>query len=67
MSSANGRSLCPRSAGSKGLHEPPAGFDHRRAPPGADRRALASMLKKATYRFICDPHATIMKGVLKVT
>jgi plastocyanin len=24
-------------------------------------------LKKGTYRFICDPHASIMKGVLKVT
>jgi plastocyanin len=24
-------------------------------------------LKKGTYRFLCDPHATIMKGVLKVT
>jgi plastocyanin len=24
-------------------------------------------LKKGTYRFICDPHATVMKGVLKVT
>jgi plastocyanin len=23
-------------------------------------------LKKGTYRFVCDPHATIMKGVLKV-
>ena len=24
-------------------------------------------LKRGTYRFICDPHASIMKGVLKVT
>jgi plastocyanin len=24
-------------------------------------------LKRGTYRFICDPHATIMQGVLKVT
>jgi len=24
-------------------------------------------LKKGTYRFVCDPHATIMKGTLKVT
>jgi plastocyanin len=24
-------------------------------------------LKKGTYRFICDPHATIMKGTIKVT
>ena len=24
-------------------------------------------LRKGTYRFICDPHATTMKGVLRVT
>jgi len=24
-------------------------------------------LKKGTYRFVCDPHATIMKGTLRVT
>lgn len=24
-------------------------------------------LKKGTYTFVCDPHATIMHGVLKVT
>jgi plastocyanin len=24
-------------------------------------------LKKGTYKFICDPHASIMKGTLKVT
>jgi len=24
-------------------------------------------LKKGTYRFVCDPHATSMKGVLRVT
>lgn len=27
----------------------------------------AVVLKKGTYRFVCDPHATIMKGVLRVT
>jgi plastocyanin len=24
-------------------------------------------LKRGLYRFVCDPHATIMKGVLRVT
>jgi plastocyanin len=24
-------------------------------------------LKKGTYKFVCDPHASIMKGVLRVT
>ena len=25
------------------------------------------VLKRGTYRFMCDPHATTMRGVLKVT
>jgi plastocyanin len=25
------------------------------------------ILRKGTYRFVCDPHATTMKGVLRVT
>ena len=24
-------------------------------------------LKRGTYRFVCDPHAGLIKGVLKVT
>jgi plastocyanin len=24
-------------------------------------------LKKGTYKFVCDPHATVMKGTLKVS
>ena len=24
-------------------------------------------LKKGTYKYICDPHASIMKGTFKVT
>jgi len=24
-------------------------------------------LKKGTYKFVCDPHASIMRGVLRVT
>ena len=24
-------------------------------------------LKRGRYRFVCDPHATVMKGVLRVT
>jgi plastocyanin len=43
--------------------------------PGVNKRtsvpAMATVkwtvkLKKGTYKFVCDPHATIMKGVLKV-
>lgn len=44
--------------------------------PGVNKkttvRAVATFkwkvtLKRGTYRFVCDPHASIMKGVLKVT
>jgi plastocyanin len=44
--------------------------------PGVNKRtSLAKVysttwkvtLKKGTYKFVCDPHAAIMKGTLKVT
>jgi hypothetical protein len=28
---------------------------------------LIEKLKKGTYHFVCDPHFTIMHGLLKVT
>jgi plastocyanin len=35
---------------------------------GAMRKTTFTVaLKKGTYRFICDPHAAIMKGSFKVT
>jgi plastocyanin len=44
--------------------------------PGVDKRTSLGKvytatwtvtLKKGTYKFVCDPHATIMKGTLTVT
>ena len=44
--------------------------------PGVDKRTSLgkvytttwkATLKKGTYKFVCDPHAAIMKGSLKVT
>jgi plastocyanin len=44
--------------------------------PGVNKKTSVSMvgtatwkvtLKKGTYKFVCDPHKTIMKGTLKVT
>lgn len=44
--------------------------------PGLDKKSAVGpkgtstwtvTLKKGTYRFVCDPHATIMKGSFKVT
>jgi plastocyanin len=43
--------------------------------PGVNRKTTVAAvrtyvwtvtLKRGTYRFVCDPHATIMKGVLRV-
>jgi plastocyanin len=35
--------------------------------PWVGTKTWTVKLKKGTYRFVCDPHATIMKGVLRVT
>jgi plastocyanin len=44
--------------------------------PGVDKKTSVAAiktytwkvtLKKGTYRFVCDPHSSFMKGVLKVT
>ena len=35
--------------------------------PGTGTTKWTVKLKKGTYRFVCDPHHTIMHGVLKVT
>jgi plastocyanin len=35
--------------------------------PGTGTTKWTVKLKKGTYHFVCDPHHTIMHGVLKVT
>ena len=35
--------------------------------PWVGTKTWTVSLKKGTYKFVCDPHATIMKGVLRVT
>jgi plastocyanin len=35
--------------------------------PWVGTKTWTVTLKKGNYRFVCDPHATIMKGVLRVT
>ena len=35
--------------------------------PWVGTKAWTVKLKKGTYKFVCDPHATTMKGVLRVT
>ena len=35
--------------------------------PWVGTKTWTVKLKKGTYKFVCDPHATTMKGVLRVT
>jgi len=43
------------------------GVDKKTSVPGTGTTKWTVKLKKGTYRFVCDPHRTIMHGVLKVT
>jgi plastocyanin len=43
------------------------GVNKLTSTPWVGKKTWTVKLKKGTYRFVCDPHATIMKGVLRVT
>jgi plastocyanin len=43
------------------------GVDKKTSVPAVGTTRWTVKLKKGTYRFVCDPHALIMHGVLKVT
>jgi plastocyanin len=43
------------------------GVDKKTSVPGTGTTKWTVNLKKGTYQFVCDPHRTIMHGVLKVT
>ena len=43
------------------------GVNKKTSVPGTGTTKWTVRLKKGTYRFVCDPHRTIMHGVLKVT
>ena len=43
------------------------GIDKKTSVPGTGTTKWTVKLKKGTYRFVCDPHHTIMHGVLNVT
>ena len=43
------------------------GVDKVTSVPGTGTTKWKVKLKKGTYHFVCDPHRTIMHGVLKVT
>jgi plastocyanin len=43
------------------------GVDKKTSVPAQTTTQWTVKLQKGTYRFVCDPHKTIMHGVLKVT
>jgi plastocyanin len=43
------------------------GVNKKTSVAGVKTTTWTLTLKKGTYRFVCDPHATTMHGVLKVT
>ena len=43
------------------------GVDKKTSVTGTGTTKWTVKLKKGTYRFVCDPHHTIMHGVLNVT
>ena len=49
------------------FHLTGAGVDKKTSVSGTGTTKWTVKLKKGTYRFVCDPHRTIMHGVLKVT
>jgi len=44
-----------------------AGVNKATSVPAVKAYKWTVTLKRGTYRFVCDPHKTFMKGVLKVT
>ena len=49
------------------FHVTGPGVNKKTSVPGTGTTKWTVKLKKGTYRFVCDPHRTIMHGVLKVT
>jgi plastocyanin len=43
------------------------GVNKTTSVPAVGIKTWTMKLKKGTYRFVCDPHAATMQGVLKVT
>ena len=49
------------------FHLTGAGVDKKTSVSGTGTTKWTVKLKRGTYHFVCDPHHTIMHGVLKVT
>jgi plastocyanin len=44
----------------------PGGVNVRTSVPGSGTKTFTLTLKKGTYKFVCDPHASFMKGSFTV-
>ena len=49
------------------VHLTGPGVNKKTSVPGTGTTKWTVKLKRGTYHFVCDPHRTIMHGVLKVT
>jgi plastocyanin len=49
------------------FHLTGSGVDKKTSVTGTGTTKWTVKLKKGTYHFVCDPHRTIMHGVLKVS
>jgi len=49
------------------VHLTGPGVNKLTSVPWVGTKTWTVKLQKGTYRFVCDPHATSMKGVLRVT
>ena len=49
------------------FHLTGSGVDKKTSVSGTGTTKWTVKLKKGTYHYVCDPHRTIMHGVLKVT
>ena len=43
------------------------GLNKKTSVPAVGTSKWTVKLKKGTYKFVCDPHVAVMRGVLKVT
>jgi plastocyanin len=54
-------------ASNHNFHLKGPGVDKKTSTPAKGTKTWTVTLKKGTYRYVCDPHASLMKGSFKVT
>ena len=54
-------------ASNHNFHLSGPGVNKKTSTPAKGSKTWTVTLKKGTYRYVCDPHASLMKGSFKVT